>query len=56
MVSAVRTGREIVDGGLFQAKLGVALLSVFGLLALGLASVIDDFDSNARTAAVRTRS
>ena len=35
MVSAVRTGREIVDGGLFQARMGVALLSVFGLLALG---------------------
>jgi predicted permease len=36
---SVRTGREIVDGGLFQAKMGVALLSVFGLLALGLASI-----------------
>jgi putative ABC transport system permease protein len=35
----VRTGREIVDGGLFQAKVGVALLTVFGLLALGLASI-----------------
>ena len=35
----VRTGREIVDGGLFQARMGVALLSVFGLLALGLASI-----------------
>jgi predicted permease len=35
----MRTGREIVDGGLFQAKMGVALLSVFGLLALGLASI-----------------
>ncbi len=35
----VRTGRQIVDGGLFQAKIGVALLSVFGLLALVLASI-----------------
>ncbi len=39
LVSFVRTGREIVNGGLFQAKMGVALLSVFGLLALGLASI-----------------
>ena len=39
LVSGIRTGREIVDGGLFQAKMGVALLSVFGLLALGLASI-----------------
>jgi putative ABC transport system permease protein len=36
---AIRTGRQIIDGGLFQAKMGVALLSVFGLLALGLASI-----------------
>lgn len=28
-----------MDGGLFQAKMGVTLLSVFGLLALGLASI-----------------
>ncbi len=34
-----RTGREIVDGGLFGPKMGVALLSVFGLLALALASI-----------------
>ena len=34
-----RTGREIIDGGLFQARVGVGLLSVFGLLALGLASI-----------------
>ncbi len=34
-----RTGREIIDGGLFGPKMGVGLLSVFGLLALGLASV-----------------
>jgi predicted permease len=34
-----RTGSDIVDGGLFQARMGVGLLSVFGLLALGLASI-----------------
>jgi putative ABC transport system permease protein len=34
-----RTGSEIVDGGLFQARTGVGLLSVFGLLALALASI-----------------
>lgn len=39
LVSGTRTGREIIDGGLFQARMGVALLSVFGLLALGLASI-----------------
>src|SRR5258708_167006 len=39
LVSSMRTGREIVDGGLFQAKMGVVLLSIFGLLALGLASI-----------------
>jgi predicted permease len=39
LVTSIRTGREIVDGGLFQAKMGVTLLSVFGLLALGLASI-----------------
>ena len=39
LVSAVRTGAEIVDGGLFQARMAVGLLTVFGLLALGLASV-----------------
>jgi predicted permease len=36
---ATRTGREIIDGGLFQAKIGVALLTIFGLLALALASI-----------------
>jgi predicted permease len=36
---SVLTGRQVVDGGLFQEKMGVALLSVFGLLALGLASI-----------------
>jgi ABC-type antimicrobial peptide transport system permease subunit len=39
LVGDMRTGGQIVDGGLFQAKMGVALLSVFGLLALGLASI-----------------
>jgi putative ABC transport system permease protein len=34
-----RTGNDIVDGGLFQARMGVGLLSVFGLLALVLASI-----------------
>ena len=38
-VEDVRTGRKIVDQALFGAKMGVALLSVFGLLALGLASI-----------------
>ncbi len=35
----IRTGSQIVDGGLFQAQVGVGMLSVFGLLALGLASI-----------------
>jgi putative ABC transport system permease protein len=39
LVSAVRIGQQIVDGSLFQARMGVILLSVFGLLALGLASI-----------------
>src|SRR5262249_20676673 len=34
-----RTGSEIVDGGLFQQRMGVGLLTVFGLLALVLASI-----------------
>ncbi|HJU43180.1 MAG TPA: ABC transporter permease [Vicinamibacterales bacterium] len=38
-VSYARTGGQIVDQGLFQARLGVGLLSLFGLLALALASV-----------------
>jgi putative ABC transport system permease protein len=38
-VSGIRTGRTILDGALFQAKTGVALLSVLGLLGLGLASI-----------------
>jgi predicted permease len=39
MVNDTRTGRALVDGGLFQPRMGVALLSVFGLLALLLASI-----------------
>jgi predicted permease len=39
VVTMPRTGRQIVDGGLFSARMGVAMLSVFGLLALGLASI-----------------
>jgi predicted permease len=39
LATDVRTGSEIVDGGLFQVRMGVGLLSVFGLLALGLASI-----------------
>ncbi len=37
--SDARTGRTIVGQSLFGAQLGVALLAVFGLLALALASV-----------------
>ena len=39
LVDDVRTGRKIVNQALFGAEMGVALLSVFGLLALGLASI-----------------
>jgi predicted permease len=39
MANDIRTGRTIMDNGLFQAKIAVMLLSVFGILALGLASV-----------------
>jgi putative ABC transport system permease protein len=39
LVDDVRTGWKIVDQALFGAEIGVALLSVFGLLALGLASI-----------------
>ena len=39
LAADMRTGGQIIDGGLFQARMGVALLSVFGLLALALASV-----------------
>jgi predicted permease len=39
LVSFSRTGAELVDGGLFPARMSVGLLTVFGLLALGLASI-----------------
>ncbi len=39
VVSSQRTGHEIIENGLFQEKIGVLLLSVFGLLALGLACI-----------------
>ncbi len=39
VVTMPRTGRQIIDGGLFSARMGVAMLSIFGLLALGLASI-----------------
>jgi hypothetical protein len=39
LINDIRTGRTIIDNGLFGPKLGVMLLSLFGLLALGLASV-----------------
>jgi macrolide transport system ATP-binding/permease protein len=38
-VTNPRTGRQIIDGGLFSARMGVVMLTVFGLLALGLASI-----------------
>jgi predicted permease len=39
MVLDKRMGSDIIDGGLFQARVGVGLLTAFGLLALGLASI-----------------
>jgi predicted permease len=39
VVTMPRTGGQIIDGGLFSARMGVIMLSVFGLLALGLASI-----------------
>ncbi len=39
LIGDTRIGRDIVQGGLFQARMGVSLLGVFGLLALLLASV-----------------
>lgn len=39
LVSGIQTGHDVINGGLFGQKVGVALLSVFGLLALGLASI-----------------
>jgi predicted permease len=38
-VEDIRTGTKIIDQALWGAKIGVGLLGVFGLLALGLASV-----------------
>ena len=34
VVTNPRTGRQIIDGGLFGPRIGVALLSVFGLLGV----------------------
>jgi predicted permease len=39
LIFGTRTGSEIIDNGLFQAKMGVGLLTIFGLVALGLASI-----------------
>jgi len=39
LLAANRTGRQIVDRGLFGARMGVMLLGIFGLLALALASI-----------------
>jgi predicted permease len=39
LVFGIRTGKEVIDGGLFQARMGVGLLTTFGLVALGLASI-----------------
>jgi len=39
VVTMPRTGRQIVDGGLFSARMGVIMLSIFGLLALAIASI-----------------
>jgi ABC-type antimicrobial peptide transport system permease subunit len=38
-VEDIRTGTKVIDQALWGAKIGVALLGVFGLLALSLASV-----------------
>lgn len=38
-VDDIRTGTKVIDQALWGAKIGVALLGVFGLLALSLASV-----------------
>jgi predicted permease len=38
-IEDVRTGSKLIDQALFGARIGVGLLGVFGLLALGLASV-----------------
>jgi predicted permease len=38
-IDDVRTARKVIDQALWGAKLGVGLLSIFGFLALGLASI-----------------
>ena len=38
-VNDMRTGRTIIENGLFQLRMGVMLLGVFGILALALASI-----------------
>ena len=38
-VNDMRTGRTIIDNALFQVRMGVMLLGVFGILALALASI-----------------
>ncbi len=38
-IEDVRTGRKVIDQALWGAKLGAGLLSIFGFLALGLASI-----------------
>ena len=39
LVNDIRTGQKIINDALFSARMGVGLLSIFGLLALGLASI-----------------
>jgi predicted permease len=39
LMGGLRTGRQIIEGGLFFARMGVMLLGVFGSLALALASI-----------------
>jgi hypothetical protein len=39
LLNDIRTGRKIINDALYQARMGGTLLAVFGLLALGLASI-----------------
>jgi ABC-type antimicrobial peptide transport system permease subunit len=39
LVTAVRTGRQVVDGSLFQPRMAVVFLGVFGVIALILACI-----------------